>query len=111
MRMGICDKSVIGLHNECKYVEFLERKRKLQLLNIMWKKAHGGEAQKQHYVRTRGDLKIKFVKRRAKTSFYQKSPYYRGVVLWDKLEKHIQRLPNRRRFKHAVETLQFNDPT
>ena len=71
----------------------------------MWKKAHNGEAQEQRVVRTRGDLKIRFDKRRAKTSFYQKSPYYRGVSLWDILDKDVQKLPTRRRFKHAIDHL------
>ena len=51
-------------------VELLERRRKLQLLGIMWKRAHGGEVIEQVNARTRGDLKIRFGKGRAKTSFY-----------------------------------------
>ena len=86
----------------------LDRRRKLQLLNIMWKKAHGGEALEQRRVRTRGDLKIKFAQRRAKTSFFEKSPYYRGVKLWDKLDKDIQKLGTCRKFKHAIDKLPLN---
>ena len=108
LRTGIRTVSVVDLHKECK-VEFLARKRKLQLLNIMWKKARAGEALEQRHVRTRGDLKIKFAKRRAKTSFYQKSPYYRAVSLWDTLEYPVQHLPTKRRFKHAIEKLPLAD--
>ena len=107
---GIRTVSVIALHKECK-VEFLARKRKLQLLCLMWKKAHGGEALEQRNVRTRGDLKIKFAKRRAKSSFYQKSPYYRGVSLWDIHDNNIQRLSTIKRFKHAIDKLPLICPT
>ena len=71
----------------------------------MWNKAHSGEALEQRRVRTRGDLKIKFAQRRAKTSFYEKSPYYRGVKLWDKLDKDTQKLNSLRKFKTAIAKL------
>ena len=100
--------SVIDLHKECR-IEFLARKRKRQVLYSMWKKAHGGEALEQRNIRTRGDLKIKFAKRRAKTSFYQKSPYYRGVTSWDSLDSKTQHLPTKRWFKHAIEKLSLLD--
>ena len=57
---------------------------------------------------TRGDLKIKFIQRQAKSSFYQKSPYYWGVFLWDKLDKDVQKLPTRCQFKHAVDKLNLD---
>ena len=86
-------------------VDFLDRRRKVQLLLIMWKKGHGGEALEQGRIRTRGDLKIRFRKKRAKTSFYQKSPYYRGVSLWDTLDKEVQKLTSVDAFKQMIETL------
>ena len=109
LRTGIRSTSVITLHKECK-IEFLARKRKLQLLCLMWKKAHNGEALEQRNVRTRGDLKIKFAKRRAKSSFYQKSPYYRGVSLWDTLHHNVQWLTTIRRIKHAIDKLPLLTP-
>ena len=96
--------SVVELHTLAE-IDFLDRRRKIQLLLIMWKKGHGGEAIVQQRVRMRGDLKIRFRKRRAKTSFYQKSPYYRGVTLWDTLDKDVQRLPSIDSFKNMIETL------
>ena len=96
------------MHTTCK-VDVLSRQRKIQLLSIMWKKAHGGEALEQVRVRTRGDLKIRFEKRRAKTSFYQKSAYYRGVSLWDRLDKDVQKLPTKRRFRSAILKLPLLD--
>ena len=102
--------SVVELH-ELAEIDFLDRRRKIQLLLIMWKKGHGGEAIIPARVRTRGDLKIRFRKKRAKTSFYQKSPYYRGVSLWDTLDKEVQKLPTRESFKAMIETLPLNLPT
>ena len=76
----------------------------------MWKKAHGGEAIQQVNIRTRGDLKIKFRKRRAKSSFYQKSPYYRGVSLWDTLDKDVQKTTTKGKFKSSIEALPLTLP-
>lgn len=106
-RVQIRGTNIAVLHDECG-VELLERRRKKQLLNIMWKKSRGGEALEQAHVRTRGDLKVKFAKRRAKTSFYQKCPYYRGVTAWDKLTEEVQKLPTKRRFKHAIHGLDLS---
>ena len=110
LRRGVRSISVVDLHKECG-IELLARRRKLQLLQLMWKKAQNGEAIEQGNVRTRGDLKIRFKKRRAKSSFYQKSPYYRGVSLWDTLKSDVQKLPTKRRFKHAIDKLPLPDPT
>ena len=61
-------------------------------------------------MRTRGDLKIRFRKRRAKTSFYQKSPYYRGITLWDTLTKEVQKIPTKDAFKSEIDTLPLTLP-
>ena len=52
-----------------------------------------------------GDLEIKFAKRGAKSCFHKKSPYHRGVSLWDTLDNNIQLLTTIRRFKHAIDKL------
>ena len=109
LRCGIRTISVADLHTEAS-LDLLDRRRKVQLLMIMWKKGHGGEALEQRNVRTRGDLKIRFRKRRAKTSFYQKSPYYRGVTLWDTLTKDVQKFTTKEAFKAEIETLPLNLP-
>ena len=97
-------KSVAVLHMECG-VETLDIRREKQLLGLMWKKAHSGAALEQAVVRTRGDLKIRLAKRRAKTSFYQKCPYYRGVTAWDNLSKETQKLTTKEKFKNAIKKL------
>ena len=109
LRSDIRSISVADLHKQME-VLFLDRKRKLQLLMIMWKKAHNGEAIPQANIRTRGDLKIKFRKRRAKSSFYQKSPYYRGVTIWDTLDKEVQKCKTKTIFKSTIEKLPLDLP-
>ena len=104
LRTGIRVTSVADLHTQSE-VQLLDRKRKIQLLMIMWKKAQNGEALIPTNIRTRGDLKIKFRKRRAKSCFYQKSPYYRGVTLWDTLDKEVQKITSKDSFKSKIETL------
>ena len=101
-RSRLRDKSIHDLHIECK-VETLESRRAKQLLCIMWKRASKGDAVERANVRTRGDLKLKFAIRRAKTG----SPYYRGVKLWDKLDHTIQKLPTKKRFKLAIAKMQL----
>ena len=76
-------------------------------MNIMWKKSRRGEAIILANVRTRGDLKVKFAKRRAKSAFYERSPYYRAVTAWDKLTHVTQKLPTLKRFKSAVAKLKL----
>ena len=100
-RVPVRGHSIVDLHVRCK-VEMLDRRRKIQLLGIMWKRARAGGALKQVRVRTRGDLKIRFAQRRAKTCFYEKSPYFRGVKLWDGLDKEVQKLNTCKKFKHAI---------
>ena len=52
--------------------------------------------------RTRGDDKIKFPRRRPKNGGYRKTPYYRGVSLWDKLPLPMQTSLNKQKFKHDL---------
>ena len=96
--------SIIALHKQCG-AETLSLKRSKQLLCIMWKKASRGEAIVQDNIRTRGDLKVKFAKRRAKSSFYERSPYYRAITIWDKLEHTTQKFPTLKKFKTAISKL------
>ena len=109
LRTRVRGVSVDDLHSEAD-VELLERRCRVQLLMIMWKKGHGGEAIEQVNVRTRGDLKIRFRKRRANTSFYQKSPYYRGVSLWDTLPKEVQKLTTKDSFKAKIDSMPLELP-
>ena len=59
LRTSVRTIGVTELHTQAG-IELVERRPKIQLLMIMWKKRHGGEAIDQLSVRTRGDLKTRF---------------------------------------------------
>ena len=99
-----CVVSVNALHTVTSTLK-LEDRRKRQLTKMMWKKALQGEVEMAANVRTRGDRKLKFKIRRAKTSFYQKGPFYRGVTLWDKLAEETQKLKDTSAFNIALKKL------
>ena len=77
----------------------------MHLTMLMWKKSRNGETDMGHLARTRGDFKLKFRTRRAKTSFYQKGPFYRGCVLWNKLNAEDQRIETKQAFKNRLKIL------
>ena len=39
----------------------------------------------------------------------QKSPYYRGLELWDKLPEKLQNEPSKLKFKGEIKKYKFND--
>ena len=53
---------------------------------------------------------IKGIAQEGKNSFYQKSPCFRGVGLWDTLTKEVQKIPTKAAFKAKIETLLLNLP-
>ena len=69
---------------------------------MMWKSPLQGEATTGERARTRGDRKLKFRLRRPKSAFFQKSPYYRGVSLWNKLDLRIQLLKSEEEFSREL---------
>ena len=105
--LRICTKSrlrevsVDALHTVTGVLK-LDDKRKKQLTKIMWKSALQGEATTGVHARTRGDNKLKFRIRRPKSAFYQKSPYYRGVKLWNELEPSVQKLKSEDEFNREL---------
>ena len=50
-------------------------------------------------VNTRTADKFNFQVRRPRTEMYKKSPYYRGVQVWDTLTKEVQDSKNKEVFK------------
>ena len=80
-RTRIRERSVLALHSDCNARwNSYQGSIKYNYCVSCGKRAHGGDALEQGRVRTRGDLKLLFEKRGAKTSFYQKSTYYRGTL-------------------------------
>ena len=53
-------------------------------------------------IRTRGDRKIKFPMRRPKNAGYRKTPYYRGVTLWNDTPLNMQASLCKQAFKTAL---------
>ena len=108
--LRICTKSrlrevsVNALHTVTGVLK-LEDKRKKQLTKLMWKSALQGEAVTGEHARTRGDRKLKFRVRRPKSAFYQKSPYYRGVTLWNELDLRIQLIKTEAEFNREMNLL------
>ena len=77
------------LHAESK-VQMLGERRKHQLLLIMFKQARKLKLRPKANPRTRSDHKIKFVVKRPRLERFKKSPFYRGVKLWNRLKPRVQ---------------------
>ena len=105
--LRICTKSrlrevsVDALHTTTGVLK-LDDKRKKRLTKMMWKSALQGEATVGVHARTRGDRKLKFRTRRPKSAFFQKSPYYRGVTLWNKLDLRVQLIKSEDEFNREL---------
>ena len=103
--LRICTRKRIGemstnkLHKTCK-VQRIEVRRNVQLACLMYK--HSKEAENQRprrHRRTRGDMKVKLNVERPKRTKYRSGPLYRGMLIWDNLEVHIQEQPDIYQFK------------
>ena len=57
---------------------------------------------KRTNVNTRGNAKIKFKLMTRCSGKYLGSPLYRGSLLWDKIDKEIQYMPNVKQFTKAL---------
>ena len=106
-QLRIRGNHIDDMHNDNK-IHMLEKRRKQQLLCFMWKRSKTDRVRHIDNVRTRGDRKIKFLIRRACTSFYQKGPFYRRVSLWDRLSEAVQKSTTQVIFKNAI-TAPFED--
>ena len=89
------------LHYEIKLVS-LEQRRQIQCLNLMYRLSKKGMYIKTTNVHTRANDKVKFKLMTKCSSKYLGSPLYRGSILWDKLEKSTQDLPNVTRFSSVL---------
>ena len=106
-KTAIRGTSVADLHST-NNVPILETRRKHQLVQQMWKLARKGHATQNPRGRTRGDLKLKFRERIPKSAFYQKSPYYRGTILWNDLDHEVQKIEQKDAFKQKIKE-KWND--
>ena len=50
----------------------------------------------------RSSTKVKLVSDFTRLTKVQRSPYYRGLKLWDQLPKSVQKEPSRLKFKREI---------
>ena len=82
-------------------IENLETRRKRGLLRLMFtqsKITSNVQIDKKH-MKLRSSCKIKMKSKFTKLTKIQRSPYYRGLKLWDQLPENVQKEPNRKVFE------------
>ena len=90
-------------------LETVEARRKRNLVKLMYSESKNPASidmyRPQMVLRSHNSVKLnhKFTR---KTKI-QKSQYYRGKQLWDKLPKEIQTLTSKIEFKHKIKTYEF----
>ena len=93
--------SRIDLHKEAKILSLCQRREK-QLLTLMYKLSQKGILPKITDRATRQQEKYVFKTDSKIGKKYEKSPYYQGTVLWDKLPKETQFAENIFDFKKRI---------
>ena len=94
------DETVEGLHLRCE-VPKLESRRKELLVSLMFRKSKK-MLNTHSVVQTRSADKFNFPVKRPRSGFYAKSPYYRGVTLWNELNGETQYLIKKDVFKRRI---------
>ena len=98
MRYRLLDRVQIDrLHFECK-IKGLEQRRHKQLLRLMYIHSRNIDNIKIHVRITRTAEKLVFKKATECTGKYINSPFYKGTLLWDKLDRVVQRVNTLERF-------------
>ena len=95
------------LHTQCKMSRLVSR-RDSQLLLYMHKlsKVEDNIITNEN-PRTRAENKIRFKLSRSKLQMVKKSPMHRGALLWNSLDKDIQKIKCCNTFKTAIEKMDF----
>ena len=93
--------SRIELHKEAKILSLSQRREK-QLLTLMYKLSRKGNLRKVTDRPTRQQEKYVFKTDTKIGKKYEKSPYYQGTLLWDKLPKETQFAENIFEFKKRI---------
>ena len=60
---------------------------------------------KKNHIPLRSNVKIKMKSDFTRLTKIQRSPYYRGLGLWNALPEHVQKEPNKYKFNSAVKSL------
>ena len=85
-------------------IENLETRRNRSLLRLMFNqsKIHGNTQKENQYMNLRSSSKVKMKSNFTKLTKIQRSPYYRGLKLWDNLPEKLQKELNRLVFKSKL---------
>ena len=99
-------------HKDCTYeelltiydIEDLVMRRNKHHLAVMYRQAreHCNLDTRRPATDLRSNLKIKFRSRVTQLTKVQKSPYYRGITLWDRLPVAVQRATTKVKFKRDL---------
>ena len=99
-------------HKECTYEELLVHyniedlvlRRKRHHLSVMFRQSHDYQNLDTHTPDTdlRSNRKIRFRHKVTQLTKVQKSPYYRGISLWDRLPATVQRATTKVKFKREL---------
>ena len=105
MRYRLLDRVQIDrLHFECKIIE-LEQRRRKQLLRLMYINSQNIDNIKIHVRITRTAEKLVFKKATKCTGKFINSPFYKGTLLWDKLDRDVQYVNTLERFMKELKKL------
>ena len=85
-------------------IEDLVKRRKKHHLSVMYRQAriHTNIDIYRPETDLRSNLKVKFRSKVTKLTKVQKSPYYRGITLWDRLPVDVQRATTKVKFKREL---------
>ena len=85
-------------------IENLEIRRKRTLLRLMYNQSLSDENLQEviEYMVLRSSKKVKIKSDFTKLTKVQRSPFYRGLKLWNKLPVDVQKEVNRVKFKERV---------
>ena len=92
------------LHSECRIIG-LEQRRRKQLLRLMYLHSRFEVNMKKPLRITRAVSKLVFKTASKCTTKYLNSPFYKGTLLWDKLDKDLQRVNNVKQFLRELNKL------
>ena len=90
-------------------LESLRTRRKRSLLNLMYDQSHksGNVDIKLCNINLRSAKKVRLKSQFTRLTKVQKSPYYRGLALWDDLPDQIQTQTSRIKFKGDIKRYSF----
>ena len=95
------DMNVARLH-ELASVDMLQKRRMLQLMNMMYENRVNMNYERAVTRNTRQTDKYTFETNIVNLELYSKSPYYIGSKIWNNLPRHVQDLSTKKAYKHAI---------